>query len=96
MNQDQSKLEIKNLIAVVMEFHPRIGNALTLFWGEKEFIPYIENLLNDTRDGTRQGFNKPVSEALIKLQDFYDSIYPRQEAKATKWDAWSESCFGRF
>jgi hypothetical protein len=49
---------------------------LELLWGSDMFNEYINNILNDTRDGKRQGFPKPILEALMGLQNTHHRFFP--------------------
>lgn len=80
-------------ILAIRNSFPRIGNALMLFWGEAEFAPYVDTLINDTRSGTRQGFPADVIEMLITLLNAHDVAYPQYATPYT--DIWSESTFGQ-
>jgi hypothetical protein len=55
----------------------RIARMLALLWGSDMFKEYVNNILNDTRDGTRQGFPKNVAEALTGLLISHDRLYPQ-------------------
>lgn len=67
--------------------HPRIAAALKLYWGEPEFVPYVENLLNDTRDGERKGFHGDIVIALQNLLERHNLEYPRfsPSARMSLW-----------
>lgn len=54
----------------------RIARMLELLWGSDMFDEYVNNILNDTRDGQRQGFPKPILEALIGLQLTHQRLFP--------------------
>lgn len=64
---------------------PHIGHKLKLLWGHKECAELLHNLLTDTRDGTRQGFPKPISSALFKLLALHDNLYPPKNLKTDIW-----------
>jgi hypothetical protein len=55
--------------------YPKVGKALDMFWGYKEFRPYVNSLLADTR-GTRQGFPAPILILLIELLEQHDREFP--------------------
>jgi hypothetical protein len=67
--------------------HPRIAAALKLYWGEPEFVPYVENLLNDTRNGERKGFQGDMVIALQNLLERHNLDYPRfsPSARMSLW-----------
>jgi hypothetical protein len=73
----------------ISHLHPRIAAALKLYWGEPEFVPYVENLLQDTRDGERKGFHGDVVIALQNLLERHNLEYPRfsPSARMSLWHA---------
>lgn len=75
----------EELFSIFKTEYPRIYNSISLFWGEKEFTPYINSLLEDTR-GNRQGFSFRILNCLIKLQEVHDAEFP-QHANNDK-DLW--------
>lgn len=81
---------------IIHAFSPRIGKALELFWGDRDFPPYINKLLADDFPGgkQRQGFPIDVLGALIKLQDLHDKVYPNLAIDNP--DDWLSSQFGVF
>lgn len=48
-------------------FAERIADNIKHTWGYKECEDYMNNLINDSRDGTRQGFPKDVACAIMQL-----------------------------
>lgn len=48
--------------------YPHIGKMLSEKWGSKDIVSYIEQLLQDTRDGSRRGFPFQVMTALVNIQ----------------------------
>ena len=59
--------EVQSLIKA-LDAHPRIQSIVTLEWGTRFLDEYLLNLLSDTRDGARSGFNSTVAFALMELQ----------------------------
>lgn len=47
--------------------YPRIYSRIKDTWGTVGLKNFITDLLADTRDGTRQGFSKDVTAALVSL-----------------------------
>lgn len=45
----------------------RIAKTIILGWGTIQLKNFLNDLLNDTRDHTRQGFPSDVASALLKL-----------------------------
>ena len=60
----------------VNDHFPRIGAAAKLYWGEPEFVPYVENLLLDTRNQTRKGFPADMVAALHSLLAHHHVEFP--------------------
>ena len=50
-----------------LEWFPRIQEGIRLRWHTLSCKEYIDNLLADTRDGTRQGFPIEVVDILLEL-----------------------------
>ena len=69
----------------------RIGKALEFLWGEKEFPPYVNGLLSDTR-GNRKGFPGDVLIAIMNLQELHDVMFP--QFRLVEPDNWLSSQFG--
>lgn len=66
---------------------PRIAKRLRLAWGSKEFRHYVDQLLNDTRGGKRQGFPPEVLFALHKIIEEHDRQNP--DCAVVMRDVWS-------
>lgn len=62
---------------VVNSCFPHIGKKIEFLWGDKEFNTFLNRLINDTRDGQRQGFPKPVATALLRLSMLHDTEFPQ-------------------
>lgn len=54
--------------------YPHIGKVLSEKWETKDIVPYIEQLLQDTRDGSRRGFPFQVMAALVNIQSQHLSL----------------------
>lgn len=65
---------IEEFILVNSRF-PHIGEKLELLWGYEEFSRYILKLLNDSRDGKREGLPTEIASALLKLMLIHDKIF---------------------
>lgn len=81
-------------IQIVKDFSLRVGSALELFWGHKDFQPYMNLLLADDmpRGKQRQGFPIAVIGALMKLQQLHDEVFPQYIIEDP--DEWMSSQFG--
>jgi hypothetical protein len=90
MTKEQQALMNKSLLMIYASF-PRIGKALELYWGEKEFATYINKLTAVDRPG-RQGFPSLVMEAIAALQILHDEVFPNHAYEDP--DDWTSSMFG--
>jgi hypothetical protein len=80
-------------LGIINSSYPRIYKALALFWGEREFIPYVEKLLSDTRDGDRAGFPSNIADSFVELQNMHNKEFPQFE---TQWgNVWLKTHFGK-
>ena len=79
-----------NLLMIHASF-PRIGKALELYWGEKEFSKYVNSLLADNTH-LRQGFPAHVLSSIMILQDLHDKLFP--QLMIDDPDNWMSSQFG--
>jgi hypothetical protein len=64
----------------------RLARRLKDLWGGAECPGFINELIHDTRDGTRQGFPMDVAMALFKLSRKHDEAFPEHAVKNT--DLW--------
>ena len=61
---------IENAMAIVAKHHERIAKAITVFWGTRDCVEYIEKLVLSGGDGfgrARIGFKPEVVSALMSL-----------------------------
>lgn len=65
---------------------PHIGKKISFLWGDREFDKMMFGLMNDTRDGARQGFPKDVGRALLRLQMKHSTMFPTDEL-----DVWQDA-----
>ena len=72
---------------IINEAYPHIGKKIAFLWGQSEFNQMLCNLINDTRDGNRQGFPKPVASALLRLSMLHDAEFPQLVSKTS--DVWT-------
>lgn len=64
---------------------PHIGTRIFYLWGYPEFNIFMSQLLDDTRNGTRQGFPTNIADALLNLSHRHDIEYPQHKPKADIW-----------
>lgn len=70
---------------VINDRFPHIGKKITFLWGYKELVIYAKNLLNENRDGNRQGFPPEVGAALVNLLYIHDKLFPQFIDKPDAW-----------
>jgi len=61
---------IETAMAIVAKHHERIAKAITVFWGSRDCVEYIEKLVLSGGDGfgnARVGFKPEVVSALMSL-----------------------------
>lgn len=66
---------IDRQIAIIEQFHPHIAKGLTLMWGYKECVEYMEKLVLSGGDGagrSRVGFRVEVLSALMDLTSLHE------------------------
>jgi len=68
--------KLNDNLSIVNDDFPRIAKAINFLWGEKEFYPYMNKLINDSRDGKRQGFKLKISLALMEIVNIHDAEFP--------------------
>lgn len=62
--------------ACVNKHFPRIASAISLYWGQRDLVTYIDGLLMDTRPGTRRGFPLEVVTSLTDLLEKHHADFP--------------------
>lgn len=66
---------IDHEIAVIAEHHERIAKSIKVFWGHRDCVEYLEQLVLSGGDGagkTRIGFRLEVIAALINLTTMHE------------------------
>jgi len=66
---------------------PRIGQRILATWGHSTFCDYVNELMNDKREGRRQGFPEDIMLALFRLMQQHDKEFPQFVLKIT--DIWT-------
>ena len=69
-------IELTVAYCVVKEVHPHIAKKLLLFCGSGMFVPYINSIILDSRDGERSGFSNEVASAIFTLAQMHENYYP--------------------
>lgn len=69
---------IDNAMAIVARHHERIAKAITVFWGTRDCVEYIQKLVLSGGDGfgnARIGFKPEVVSALLSLISLHQMEY---------------------
>lgn len=66
---------------VLNEKFKRLARRLKDLWGGPECPAFLNELIHDTRDGTRQGFPMEAAMAIFKLSRKHDEAFPEHAAK---------------
>jgi hypothetical protein len=84
---NESMLATNNEFNCINSRFPRIGQKILATWGSAAFCEYTNELMNDKRDGRRQGFPEEIVLALFRLMQEHDKQFPQFVLKIT--DIWS-------
>ncbi len=71
---------------VIDQAFPHIGSKIKLYWGQRQFANYMNELLHGTRGGKRRGFPSDVLTALGNLFEQHNKVYPPLLPKADVWE----------
>jgi hypothetical protein len=71
---------------VINREYPHVGRRIAVSWGRPDFTPYVNDLINNSRDGKRAGFPREVAVALFRLMQEHDVAYPQHQLKVA--DIW--------
>lgn len=66
---------IDHEMAIIRSHHERIAKAIEVFWGHRDCVEYIQQLILSGGDGVgkaRIGFKREVLSALINLTTLHD------------------------
>lgn len=63
--------------SVVNEQFPRLGQQIQDAWGSEKARSMLLDLINDSRDGARQGFSFTVASAIVGLLESHDKQFPQ-------------------
>ena len=69
------QFRIDRELDTVCKFHPHIGKAIGVFWGHRDCVDYIQQLILKGADGagnSRVGFRAEVLSALINLTSLHE------------------------
>jgi hypothetical protein len=68
-------VRIERELAIITKHHERIAKAIQLFWGHKDCLEYIQQLILSGGDGSgkaRIGFKREVVAALMNLIELHE------------------------
>lgn len=61
------------------EKFPRVFNKLVELWETSQADPYLQDLMMNTRDGTRKGFPSDVATEIFRLSTYYNNLHHPKE-----------------
>ncbi len=67
---------ISSDFSLVQERFPKIGEKIAMMWGTIGLQAYLTRTIFDERGG-RQGFPLPVVSALMRLNEYHDTLVPQ-------------------
>ena len=67
---------IEPFIKIIKPQYPHIAEKIHLFWSTRDFNFIMNTLLNDSRDGERQGFPMEIISAIFAIIKKHDEMYP--------------------
>lgn len=63
-------------LGYIASSYPRIHEKIVHTWGTEECRNYLMNLINDSRDGSRQGFSPLIGKEIVLLLLEHDVRFP--------------------
>lgn len=72
-------VRIERQMAIITKHHERIAKSIQMFWGHKDCVEYIQQLILSGGDGfgqTRIGFKREVVAALMSLIELHKIQQP--------------------
>ena len=75
LNELPRLARIDHEMAIIRAHHARIANAIEMFWGHKDCVEYLQQLILNGGDGfgkARVGFKHEVLSALINLTTLHE------------------------
>ncbi len=70
LGEQPQQVQIDHNMEIIRTHHPRIASAIEMFWGHKDCVEYLQQLILSGGDGVgraRVGFKQEVVEALMHL-----------------------------
>ena len=74
-------LDSNSYFKYIEYYFPHVAQKIKSFWGTEFFYFYFNNLMNDTRNGTRDGFPKDAADSLMRLYKLHDNLFPEVEKR---------------
>jgi|SRR5450830_438049 len=74
-NEMPRQAHIDHEMAIISQHHERIAKAINMFWGHRDCVEYIQQLLLNGGDGdgrARIGFKLEVVAALLNLIEMHE------------------------
>ena len=75
LSERPRQARIDHEMAIIRSHHERIAKAIDVFWGHRDCVEYIQQLILSGGDGVgkaRIGFKREVMSALINLTTLHD------------------------
>ena len=69
------QVQIDHEMGIIRAHHARIASAIEMFWGHKDCVEYLQQLILSGGDGVgraRVGFKQEVITALMRLISLHD------------------------
>ena len=83
----QNNINDRKSFDLLQARYPHIGAKIAALWGRPELNAYLDELLHDTRDGSRAGFPFEVTGAILDISERHHRDFPQHVFKAS--DIWS-------
>lgn len=77
LHERPRKVRIEHEMAIIRAHHERIAKIINVFWGHKECVEYLQQLILNGDDGdgkARVGFKREVLSALINLVALHEEV----------------------
>lgn len=62
---------------VIVARHPHLKQSIDWFWGSDLFPKWVSDILRDTGDDTRKGFDVHIVKSLFHLNKLHSESYPQ-------------------
>ena len=82
---DEYNLQTDTNYLLLVEKFPHIAKKIAFLWGSQDFYLMFNELMHDTRGGTRKGFPLDAGSALLRLHLQHAQQFPNPSPD--KWDS---------